>query len=96
MRYSTKKKKKINWWIFSEIKEPLDFYGNMSTNIVLKAVSKNDVHFLRKLLFKKLFSFKVIIPYIILKKLRSQYLSFIYLLHVIKKQNIKLCICDTN
>ena len=46
--------------IFSEIDETLDFNENMSTNLVLNVVSYNDVFFLRKLLFKKLFSFKVI------------------------------------
>ena len=52
-------------WIFSEIDVLLDFNENMRSNIVLTVVSKNDVRFLRKLLFKKLF-----IPYVILRKLR--------------------------
>ena len=48
------------WRIFSEIDRPLDFNENLSTNIVLDVVSWNDDRFLQKLLFKKLFSFKVI------------------------------------
>ena len=42
--------------IISEIDRPPDFNENFSTNIV----SSNDIRFLRKLSFKKLFSFKVI------------------------------------
>ena len=51
---------KVKIWIFSEIDRPPDFNENLSTNIVLNVVSYNDVRFLRKLLFKKLYSFKVI------------------------------------
>ena len=47
-------------FFFSEIDEPLDFNENMSTDIVFNVLSKKDVRFLLKLLFKKLFSFKVI------------------------------------
>ena len=46
--------------IFSEIDRPPDFNEILSTNIVLNVVSNNYVRFMRKLLFKKLFSFKVI------------------------------------
>ena len=52
-----------NYRIFSKIDEPLDFIDlieNMRTNTVLNVVSRNDVRFLRKLLFTKLFRFKVI------------------------------------
>ena len=57
--------------IFFEIDKPLDFYENTSTNIVLNIISY-DVRFLRKFLFKKLFSFKIIL-YAILKKIIFQY-----------------------
>ena len=47
----------LDLWIFPEIDKPLDFIENMRTNVVLNVVSYNDVRFLRKLLFKTLFSF---------------------------------------
>ena len=78
--------------IFSEIDEPLNFNENMGNNMVINVVSLNDVRFLRKLLFKKVFSYNIIILilYIILLLaiILNSDLNISYLLHVIMKQNI--------
>ena len=50
----------MQYWIFSEIDEPLDFNGTLVNGSVLNVVSINNIRSLRKSLFKKLSAFKVI------------------------------------
>ena len=61
--------------IFSEIDEPLDLNENMSTNIVLNVISKNDVFifFCGNCYSRSYLAVKLFIPLVILKKIIFQY-----------------------
>ena len=62
-------------WIFSEIYDPLDFNETLVNGSVFNIVSINNIRFLRKSLFIKLSSFKII--YIVCNSEENEILIFI-------------------